>query len=62
MRNGQPAKREYRGQRSADAFLSFVQKQLEDPIHEFKDLAETQVFNVRMRNKIFQISCNILLN
>lgn len=45
MRNGQPAKREYRGQRSADAFLSFVQKQLEDPIHEFKDLAETQVFN-----------------
>ncbi|XP_063225087.1 endoplasmic reticulum resident protein 44 [Bacillus rossius redtenbacheri] len=40
MRNGQPTKREYRGQRSADAFLSFVRKQLADPIKEFKDLKE----------------------
>ncbi|KAJ8971822.1 hypothetical protein NQ317_002939 [Molorchus minor] len=38
--NGQPAKREYRGQRSVEAFTNFVKKQLEDPINEFKDLKE----------------------
>lgn len=40
IRNGQPVKREYRGQRSVDAFLEFVKKQLEDPIKEFHDLKE----------------------
>lgn len=43
IRNGQPTKREYRGQRSAEAFVDFVKKQLEDPIKEFynlKDLTE----------------------
>lgn len=36
--NGQPAKREYRGKRSVEAFVSFVQKQLEDPIQEVSNL------------------------
>ncbi|XP_026809549.1 endoplasmic reticulum resident protein 44 [Rhopalosiphum maidis] len=36
--NGQPAKREYRGKRSVEAFVSFVQKQLEDPIQEVSSL------------------------
>lgn len=36
--NGQPAKREYRGKRSVEAFVSFVQKQLEDPIQEVANL------------------------
>ncbi|XP_018562214.1 endoplasmic reticulum resident protein 44 [Anoplophora glabripennis] len=40
IRNGQPAKREYRGQRSVEAFTSFIKKQLEDPIKEFKLLKE----------------------
>jgi endoplasmic reticulum resident protein 44 len=40
IRNGQPAKREYRGERSHEAFLKFVKKQLEDPIKEFKNLRE----------------------
>lgn len=40
MRNGQPAKKEYRGQRSADAFFEFIKNQLVDPIKEFKDLSE----------------------
>lgn len=40
IRNGQPAKREYRGQRSVEAFTSFIKKQLEDPIKEFKQLRE----------------------
>ncbi|KAF2896610.1 hypothetical protein ILUMI_09566 [Ignelater luminosus] len=40
IRNGQPAKREYRGQRSTEAFVSFVKKQLEDPVKEFGGLNE----------------------
>ena len=40
VRNGQLAKREYRGQRSADAFLQFVKEQTKDPIKEFKELKE----------------------
>lgn len=36
--NGQPAKREYRGKRSVEAFVSFVQKQLEDPIQEVENM------------------------
>jgi len=36
--NGQPAKREYRGKRSPDAFVSFVQKQLEDPVQEVDNM------------------------
>lgn len=40
IRNGQPAKREYRGQRSAEAFTEFIKKQLEDPIKEFSSLRE----------------------
>ncbi|XP_050503217.1 endoplasmic reticulum resident protein 44-like [Diabrotica virgifera virgifera] len=40
IRNGQPAKREYRGQRSVEAFTTFIKKQLEDPVKEFKQLKE----------------------
>jgi hypothetical protein len=46
IRNGQPTKREYRGQRSAEAFLSFIQKQLADPIKEFADLKELKDLDV----------------
>ncbi|XP_056640972.1 endoplasmic reticulum resident protein 44 [Diorhabda sublineata] len=40
IRNGQPAKREYRGQRSVEAFTKFIKDQLEDPVKEFKELRE----------------------
>ncbi|XP_030761061.1 endoplasmic reticulum resident protein 44 [Sitophilus oryzae] len=40
LRNGLPAKREYRGQRSVEAFTKFIQKQLEDPVKEFKQISE----------------------
>lgn len=40
IRNGQPAKREYRGQRSVEAFTEFVKKQLEDPIKELVSLQD----------------------
>ncbi|XP_043200257.1 endoplasmic reticulum resident protein 44-like isoform X2 [Amphibalanus amphitrite] len=32
LRNGHPAKREYRGQRSAEAFLTFLEEELRDPV------------------------------
>ncbi|XP_060527736.1 endoplasmic reticulum resident protein 44 isoform X2 [Cylas formicarius] len=40
IRNGQPAKKEYRGQRSVEAFTSFVKRQIEDPVKEFKHISE----------------------
>lgn len=52
IRNGQPTKREYRGQRSAEAFLSFIQKQLADPIKEFTDLKELTELDDKKRTVI----------
>ncbi|XP_022187839.2 endoplasmic reticulum resident protein 44 isoform X1 [Nilaparvata lugens] len=49
IQNGQPAKREYRGQRSVDAFYNFVKKQLEDPIKEFKELNELKNLDTKKR-------------
>lgn len=49
VRNGQPAKREYRGQRSAEAFFEFVKKQLEDPIKEFHSLKDLENLDSKKR-------------
>lgn len=49
IRNGQPTKREYRGQRSADAFHEFVKKQLEDPIKEFHNLKDLEQLDSKKR-------------
>lgn len=49
IQNGQPAKREYRGQRSVEAFVEFVKKQLADPIKEFFSLHEIHEFDVCIR-------------
>ncbi|XP_011700367.1 PREDICTED: endoplasmic reticulum resident protein 44 isoform X2 [Wasmannia auropunctata] len=49
IRNGQPTKREYRGQRSVEAFQEFVRKQLEDPIKEFADLRELEQLDDKKR-------------
>ncbi|XP_011498407.1 PREDICTED: endoplasmic reticulum resident protein 44 isoform X2 [Ceratosolen solmsi marchali] len=49
IRNGQPSKREYRGQRSVEAFVEFIKKQLEDPIKEFQDLKELQNLDDKKR-------------
>ncbi|MPC25191.1 STIP1 y and U box-containing protein 1 [Portunus trituberculatus] len=40
LRNGQATKREYRGQRSADAFASYIKEQLRDPIKILQNLDE----------------------
>ncbi|XP_046737087.1 endoplasmic reticulum resident protein 44 isoform X1 [Diprion similis] len=49
IRNGQPTKREYRGQRSSEAFVQFVRKQLEDPIKEFFELKELNELDDKKR-------------
>ncbi|KAL6430059.1 hypothetical protein ACFW04_007690 [Cataglyphis niger] len=49
IRNGQPTKREYRGQRSTEAFQEFIRKQLEDPIREFFDLKELNELDDKKR-------------
>jgi len=40
IKNGVLGKKEYRGKRTAEAFLEFVQEQTKDPVIEFKDLQE----------------------
>ena len=40
VRNGQLFKKEYRGQRSAEAFAQFVREQLIDPVKEFATLPD----------------------
>jgi len=47
FRNGQMAKREYRGQRSAESLASFVREQLKDPVKEFMSVDETYELSVR---------------
>ncbi|XP_050345131.1 endoplasmic reticulum resident protein 44 [Nymphalis io] len=42
FRNGLPAKKEYRGQRSVEAFAEFIKKQLTDSIITFSSLKELQ--------------------
>lgn len=49
IRNGEVTKKEYRGQRSADAFLDFVKKELEDPIKEFSHLKDLEKLDEKKR-------------
>jgi endoplasmic reticulum resident protein 44 len=58
IRNGQSTKREYRGQRSAEAFLSFIQKQLTDPIKEFADLKELKELDVSVQFHYIKLLLN----
>ncbi|CAG0914477.1 unnamed protein product [Notodromas monacha] len=49
---GQLAKREYRGQRSAEAFVSFVKEQIRNPIAQFKNLDELKEIEKKKRHII----------
>lgn len=61
LRNGQPAKREYRGQRSSEAFVTFIKKQLEDPIKEFHHIRELTDLESNKRIVIGKFNlCNTL--
>lgn len=55
--NGQPAKREYRGKRSVDAFITFVQKQLDDPIQEVENMfVSTDAVDVRVNQSLKKLN------
>jgi len=49
VRNGQLFKKEYRGQRSPEAFATFIREQLVDPIKEFSSLAEIEKLDDKKR-------------
>jgi len=49
VRNGQMAKREYRGQRSADKFIEFVEGQTKEQVKEFLDLSELHEMDEKKR-------------
>lgn len=46
FRFGQVMKKEYRGQRSVDAFFSFVRDQLENPVNIVQSLDDLDVLDV----------------
>ena len=52
VRNGQLFKKEYRGQRSAEAFANFIKEQLLSPITEFTSLKEVETTDEKKRTVI----------
>lgn len=46
FRNGQVVKKEYRGQRSVDAIVSFIRDELKDPVIEHANLDEMDELEV----------------
>lgn len=59
LRNGQATKREYRGQRSADAFASYIKEQLRDPIKILQSLDEINELEVRCAAWVFYLKINV---
>lgn len=49
IQNGEQLKREYRGQRSKEAFAEFVRNQLKDPVQEFSHLKDLEKLDTRKR-------------
>lgn len=49
MRNGIVAKREYRGQRTADAFVEFVKEQTIESVTEYTNLTELSGMDEKKR-------------
>lgn len=49
MRNGIVAKKEYRGQRTVDAFVDFVRQQTEEVVKEYEDLNELKDMDSKKR-------------
>ena len=49
IRNGQVTKKEYRGQRSAEAFVDYAKKQLEDPIKEIASMKDLETLDEKKR-------------
>jgi len=52
VQNGVVAKKEFRGQRSADSFLEFVKEHVQDPVTEFTDLSQLKTLDEKKRHLI----------
>ncbi|PVD38973.1 hypothetical protein C0Q70_01598 [Pomacea canaliculata] len=52
FRNGQVVKKEYRGQRSVDAIVSFIRDELKDPVIEHANLDEMDELETKKRHII----------
>eukprot|EP00092_Neocalanus_flemingeri_P054526 GFUD01064224.1.p1 GENE.GFUD01064224.1~~GFUD01064224.1.p1 ORF type:complete len:442 (-),score=125.02 GFUD01064224.1:1556-2881(-) len=52
VQNGVLAKKEYRGQRSADSFLEFVKEHVKDAVAEFTDLSQLKTLDQNKRHLI----------
>jgi len=52
VQNGVLAKKEYRGQRSADSFLEFVKEHVKNPVAEFTDLSQLKTLDEKKRHLI----------
>ena len=52
VQHGVVAKKEYRGQRSAEAFLDFVRQHVKDPIEELNSLDQLQNMNEKRRHLV----------
>ena len=50
VQNGVLAKKEYRGQRSVESFLSFVSEHIKDPISELTDPGQTGALDAKKRH------------
>nr|KAG5713636.1 hypothetical protein BaRGS_024684 [Batillaria attramentaria] len=50
FRNGQMVKKEYRGQRSADALANFIREELRDPVIEHNALEELDELDTKKRH------------
>ena len=57
MRNGIVAKREYRGQRTVDAFTEFVRQQTEEVVKEYADLNELKDMDVSGKKPNMNLLC-----
>ena len=51
-RNSQQARREYRGERSVDAFKNFVEEQLKDPIHYVETFVELEEKHLETKKSV----------
>lgn len=52
VQHGVVAKKEYRGQRSAEAFLDFVRQHVKDPIEEITELEQLTAMDGKKRHAI----------
>jgi endoplasmic reticulum resident protein 44 len=52
VQHGVLAKKEYRGQRSAEAFLDFVRQHVKDPVEEMTDVGQLQRIDEKKRHLI----------